>query len=178
MRLSGAAKKTRTSTGFRPQRPQRCASTNSAMAALAPTGRRAPLAKGVHPRNRLVGSFPVSQSSHYGTARLETGQRMQIRCNRPAVNRVSALCDVVNAALTGGDDIAAPLVARRCFAYERCPRNGKRRKPCRRRHRDHHPGRSDHCNAGINRHHPNRPAIQATRFRADGRLFLELPSPK
>lgn len=31
--LSGAAKKTRTSTGFRPQRPQRCASTNSAMAA-------------------------------------------------------------------------------------------------------------------------------------------------
>jgi hypothetical protein len=32
---SGAAKKTRTSTGFRPQRPQRCASTNSAMAARA-----------------------------------------------------------------------------------------------------------------------------------------------
>ena len=31
----GAAKKTRTSTGFRPQRPQRCASTNSAMAARA-----------------------------------------------------------------------------------------------------------------------------------------------
>jgi hypothetical protein len=27
-------KKTRTSTGFRPQRPQRCASTNSAMTAL------------------------------------------------------------------------------------------------------------------------------------------------
>ena len=32
-KLCGAAKKTRTSTAFRPQRPQRCASTNSAMAA-------------------------------------------------------------------------------------------------------------------------------------------------
>ena len=31
--IYGAAKKTRTSTGFTPQRPQRCASTNSAMAA-------------------------------------------------------------------------------------------------------------------------------------------------
>ncbi len=32
----GAVKKTRTSTGFRPQRPQRCASTNSAMTAKSP----------------------------------------------------------------------------------------------------------------------------------------------
>ena len=31
----GAAEKTRTSTGVIPQRPQRCASTNSATAALA-----------------------------------------------------------------------------------------------------------------------------------------------
>ena len=31
--LSGAVEKTRTSTGFRPQRPQRCASTNSATTA-------------------------------------------------------------------------------------------------------------------------------------------------
>ena len=30
---AGAAEKTRTSTGFRPQRPQRCASTSSATAA-------------------------------------------------------------------------------------------------------------------------------------------------
>ncbi len=30
---NGAAEKTRTSTGFTPQRPQRCASTNSATAA-------------------------------------------------------------------------------------------------------------------------------------------------
>ena len=52
-RLSGAAKKTRTSTGFRPQRPQRCASTNSAMAARASTGRRAPLAKRSRTRNNL-----------------------------------------------------------------------------------------------------------------------------
>lgn len=34
----GAVKKTRTSTGFRPQRPQRCASTNSAMTAKSPGG--------------------------------------------------------------------------------------------------------------------------------------------
>ena len=32
-RLSGAVEKTRTSTGFRPQRPQRCASTSSATTA-------------------------------------------------------------------------------------------------------------------------------------------------
>ena len=32
-RIFGAVEKTRTSTGFRPQRPQRCASTNSATAA-------------------------------------------------------------------------------------------------------------------------------------------------
>ena len=32
---NGAAEKTRTSTGVIPQRPQRCASTNSATAALA-----------------------------------------------------------------------------------------------------------------------------------------------
>jgi len=31
--LFGAVEKTRTSTGFRPQRPQRCASTNSATTA-------------------------------------------------------------------------------------------------------------------------------------------------
>lgn len=47
---SGAAEKTRTSTGFRPQRPQRCASTSSATAARntrradPAAGRRAPLA--------------------------------------------------------------------------------------------------------------------------------------
>jgi hypothetical protein len=51
--LSGAVKKTRTSTAFRPQRPQRCASTNSAMTAHALTGRSAPLAKGSGWRNRL-----------------------------------------------------------------------------------------------------------------------------
>ncbi len=34
--MNGAAEKTRTSTGFTPQRPQRCASTNSATAALLP----------------------------------------------------------------------------------------------------------------------------------------------
>ena len=33
MRNDGAAEKTRTSTGFTPQRPQRCASTSSATAA-------------------------------------------------------------------------------------------------------------------------------------------------
>jgi hypothetical protein len=33
LRLTGAVKKTRTSTAFRPQRPQRCASTSSAMTA-------------------------------------------------------------------------------------------------------------------------------------------------
>ena len=32
-KYNGAAEKTRTSTGFTPQRPQRCASTNSATAA-------------------------------------------------------------------------------------------------------------------------------------------------
>jgi len=47
----GAVEKTRTSTGFRPQRPQRCASTNSATTAKSPGpglvsgGRSAPLAK-------------------------------------------------------------------------------------------------------------------------------------
>jgi hypothetical protein len=51
---NGAVKKTRTSTGFRPQRPQRCASTNSAMTALALTGRSAPLAKGRCRRNRYI----------------------------------------------------------------------------------------------------------------------------
>ena len=37
MRNDGAAEKTRTSTGVTPQRPQRCASTNSATAALSLT---------------------------------------------------------------------------------------------------------------------------------------------
>src|SRR5918993_4377785 len=49
----GAVEKTRTSTGFRPQRPQRCASTSSATTALvkrqrlagAALGRARPLAK-------------------------------------------------------------------------------------------------------------------------------------
>ena len=51
--LPGAVEKTRTSTGFRPQRPQRCASTNSATTAksvrfetIEPGGRSGPLAKG------------------------------------------------------------------------------------------------------------------------------------
>src|SRR5690606_9416187 len=52
--LSGAVEKTRTSTGFRPQRPQRCASTSPATTALEVTrppggglpGRGRPLAKG------------------------------------------------------------------------------------------------------------------------------------
>ncbi len=37
MRISGAVEKTRTSTGVTPQRPQRCASTNSATTALPVT---------------------------------------------------------------------------------------------------------------------------------------------
>lgn len=53
----GAVEKTRTSTAFRPQRPQRCASTSSATTARANTagcpaaGRRVPLAKRIAPRN-------------------------------------------------------------------------------------------------------------------------------
>jgi hypothetical protein len=58
--LSGAVEKTRTSTGFRPQRPQRCASTSSATTASStrarerrpPRGRWAPLAKRLHPCKR------------------------------------------------------------------------------------------------------------------------------
>ena len=61
--LIGAVEKTRTSTGFRPQRPQRCASTNSATTAkssgcrLRPGwGRSAPLAKGIGGCKRRVAS--------------------------------------------------------------------------------------------------------------------------
>ena len=57
---AGAVEKTRTSTGFRPQRPQRCASTSSATTASStrarekrpPRGRWAPLAKRLHPCKR------------------------------------------------------------------------------------------------------------------------------
>src|SRR5215210_7133698 len=56
---AGAVEKTRTSTGFRPQRPQRCASTSSATTALmkrqhrcgAALGRARPLAKRSHTGN-------------------------------------------------------------------------------------------------------------------------------
>lgn len=60
-RMAGAVEKTRTSTGFHPQRPQRCASTNSATTAKSTEpflsrrgpvgGRSAPLAKGFAGRN-------------------------------------------------------------------------------------------------------------------------------
>ena len=89
------------------------------MAALAPTGRRAPLAKGPSPRNRLVGSFPVSRSTHYGTAAMEKRQRPDIGGSRAIVNRVSGLCELVNGALTGGDDIAAAIIDRRRPGDER-----------------------------------------------------------
>ena len=64
----GAVEKTRTSTGFRPQRPQRCASTSSATTALVKCaalpvrrpGKARPLAKGLGPRN-------AATRSHKGT---------------------------------------------------------------------------------------------------------------
>ena len=71
---SGAAKKTRTSTGFRPQRPQRCASTNSATTAKSLAarlrcqgGRSPPLAKALAACKRrsdsyAEGSIAVSHS--------------------------------------------------------------------------------------------------------------------
>ena len=66
--LSGAVEKTRTSTGFRPQRPQRCASTNSATTAHRNRaqpfekrppcrGRGGPLAKDPAPRNNQAVFF-------------------------------------------------------------------------------------------------------------------------
>ena len=42
---NGAVEKTRTSTGVTPQRPQRCASTNSATTALGPWDSKYPVAK-------------------------------------------------------------------------------------------------------------------------------------
>jgi hypothetical protein len=64
----GAVEKTRTSTAFRPQRPQRCASTNSATTAhrirgkavgqSTRRGRSGPLAKGPAGCNRDSGSHP------------------------------------------------------------------------------------------------------------------------
>ncbi len=166
--LPGAAKKTRTSTGFRPQRPQRCASTNSAMAAHAPTGRRAPLAKGSHPRNRLVGSFPISQSSHNGTPPEEKRRVTNIGANQPAVNCDSVLLELVNAALTGGDDIALPFVASHLRACERWFNDAQSGQPgcCGDSH--HHPSRTGCSNTTIVQQFTDRPAIPATRFSADG----------
>src|SRR3546814_3532313 len=56
--LFGAVEKTRTSTAFRPQRPQRCASTSSATTAhkrlpgKPASGRPVPLAKRIGQRNQ------------------------------------------------------------------------------------------------------------------------------
>ena len=70
---AGAVEKTRTSTGFRPQRPQRCASTSSATTALvkkqrtdggAALGRARPLAKHIHAGN---GDGRLLRSVHFGT---------------------------------------------------------------------------------------------------------------
>ena len=73
--LVGAAKKTRTSTAFRPQRPQRCASTSSAMAArpivqdLLLSGRRGRLAGAAGWRKPVVAKD--SRSRHKRKAAAE-----------------------------------------------------------------------------------------------------------
>ena len=94
-RLFGAVEKTRTSTGFRPQRPQRCASTNSATTASSSRwpdqwlkatsalrlwtprqGRSGPLAKGLQGCKRQSGG---------GVGRFEAGaERARCRCGADA----------------------------------------------------------------------------------------------
>ena len=71
---AGAVEKTRTSTAFRPQRPQRCASTSSATTArhemsrlwdAAGTGKARPLAKAPRAAQWRIGA--VANSLHIGT---------------------------------------------------------------------------------------------------------------
>ena len=67
--LSGAVKKTRTSTAFRPQRPQRCASTNSAMTARPDRQERA-LSTGYPPAQQPFGwRYPAHSCRNTGQFR-------------------------------------------------------------------------------------------------------------
>ena len=109
--LSGAAKKTRTSTGFRPQRPQRCASTNSAMAARASTGRRGPLAKPVGRRNRLY-RFRNARGIVANRHRVKLGRRLAVFPGNGAANYLHQLLPVlVNGSFTTGMFLTAALLA-------------------------------------------------------------------
>ena len=110
-RLSGAAKKTRTSTGFRPQRPQRCASTNSAMAARASTGRRGPLAKPVGRRNRLY-RFRKGEGNVANRHRMKLGRRLAVFPGNGAANYLHQLLPVlVNGSFIIGMICTAVLLA-------------------------------------------------------------------
>ena len=86
--VNGAAKKTRTSTGFRPQRPQRCASTSSATTAKSTRaqerplrGRSAPLAKPPAPCKRpLHANAQITPSPlRIRPSRSETGLTDRLR---------------------------------------------------------------------------------------------------
>ena len=74
---------------------------------------------------------------------------MKLGCIAAIINRDSALLELVNTALTGGDDIALPFVAGHFRACERRAGNAQSGQPGCRGDSHHHPSRAGYSNTTI-----------------------------